>query len=122
MTPATYQLTVEPPPEFALYRPPRIRRSVSATATRASENNFVLRFDGRVHGSIRNATGGPAAGVRVQLMRIESTAVISLKQSTPRQTPPDASNSAESRLHATSLASIYLDRLSLRPTPPLCFQ
>ena len=36
-----------------------------------AEANFVLRFDGRVRGSIRSSTGGPAAGVTVQLMPVE---------------------------------------------------
>lgn len=68
--PATYQLTVEPPPEFVSYDRPNQTIDLGDRHS-CAEKNFVLHFDGRVRGSIRNSTGGPAAGVRVQLMRIE---------------------------------------------------
>ena len=68
--PATYQLIVEPPPEFAPYDRPNQTIDLGDSHS-CAEKNFVLHFDGRVRGSIRNSTGGPAAGVQVQLMRIE---------------------------------------------------
>ena len=64
MPPATYQLTVEPPPELVSYDG---RNQTINLGDRHScaEKNFILHFDGRVRGSIRNSTGDPAAGVRV---------------------------------------------------------
>jgi 5-hydroxyisourate hydrolase-like protein (transthyretin family) len=69
VTPATYQLTVEAPPEFSAAD---LEKTLQLTDSRGcAEADFVLRFDGRVRGSIRTSTGGPAANVRVQLMPIE---------------------------------------------------
>jgi hypothetical protein len=70
MPPAAYQLGVTPPPELTPYD--RETQAIALSDNHSCvEKNFVLHFDGRVRGSIREATGGPAAGVRVQLMRIE---------------------------------------------------
>ncbi len=70
MPPATYQLSVEPTPELTLHDGSKQTINLSDRHS-CVEKNFVLHFDGRVRGSIRNSTGGPAALVRVQLMRIE---------------------------------------------------
>jgi hypothetical protein len=67
---ATYQLSVEPPPELASYD--TMKRPITLSDTHScAERNFIMHFNGRVQGSIRHATGVPAAGVRVQLMRME---------------------------------------------------
>jgi hypothetical protein len=66
----TYQLDVEPPLELTAYE--TFKRPITLSDSHScAERNFVLHFDGRVQGSIRDSAGGPAAGVRVQLMRIE---------------------------------------------------
>lgn len=70
LPPATYQLTIEPPPEFATDDRPY--QSITLTDISAcAENDFSLRLNGRVRGSIRSSTGGPAANVRVQMMLVE---------------------------------------------------
>ena len=68
--PASYDLAVELPTGFASVQ--RVKQPVDVAGNRScAEANFVLRFDGRVRGSIRSSTGGPAASVRVQMMPIE---------------------------------------------------
>jgi hypothetical protein len=67
---ATYELTIEPPQGLTPYD--RLTQTLTlGDKLSCAERNFALRFDSRVRGSIRHATGGPAAGVRVQLMRLE---------------------------------------------------
>jgi hypothetical protein len=68
--PASYDLAIELPTEFASHD--RAKHTVDVTDGRScAEVNFVLRFDGRVRGTIRSSTGGPAASVRVQMMPVE---------------------------------------------------
>lgn len=68
--PGTYQLAIQAPPELAAYDTRQqiinLREGHSC-----AEQNFVVRFDGRVRGTVRSSTGAPAANVRVQLMPIE---------------------------------------------------
>ena len=69
LAPATYQLSVEAPPEFSAAD---LKRTIELTDNRGcAEANFVLRFNGRVGGSIRGPGGAPVANVRVQMMPIE---------------------------------------------------
>jgi hypothetical protein len=69
LAPAIYQLMVEPPPEFSAVD---LKKTIHLDDSRGcAEANFVLRFDGRVGGSIRGPGGGPVANVRVQMMPIE---------------------------------------------------
>jgi len=68
--PASYQLTIEPPPELVSYG--RATQTIDLGDSHScAEENFVLHFDGHIVGSIRSATGGPAASVLLQLMRVE---------------------------------------------------
>jgi hypothetical protein len=68
--PGRYDLAIELPLEFS--SGDREKRVVDITDSRGcAEVNFVMRFNGRVTGSIRGPGGSPAAAVRVQMMPIE---------------------------------------------------
>jgi hypothetical protein len=70
MPPDTYQLTIEPPLEFASDQP--VKHTIDlADSHSCAEKNFTVRFDGRVRGFVRNSTGAAASGVTVQLMLVE---------------------------------------------------
>lgn len=106
LTPAVYQLTVEAPPEFSAAD---LKETIQLTDNRGcAEANFILRFNGRVHGSIRGPGGGPLANVRVQMMPIEHVDTKDVPVTIDATTDAaGGSNLRRSLQDATCSASIY---------------
>ncbi len=70
LPPATYDLTIELPQGLSSSERPKQTLTLGDRHS-CAERNFTLRFDSRIRGSLRQSTGQPAAGVRVQLVRKE---------------------------------------------------